>query len=346
MSEATYTHHHEPNNEFSSHGQGDSHWRHAAEKTKTSVLGFAVLLTLTFSAIELIGGWWGNSLALIGDAGHMVTDSASLLFALVANKIAQKGVDSEHTFGHGRIEVIAGFVNGLVMLGVVIWIFVEAIGRIAEPQPVSGFSVMTIAAVGLVINVLVALSLSRDKKNVNTRAALLHVMGDLLGSVAAISAGAIIYFGGPTIVDPILSMLVGTLLLHATYEILRDTSQVLLDAIPEGVNYFSVGRLIESIPGVERVHDLHVWTMSPGHGAVQCHVTIESPQCWPKILDAIRVGIHEKFGIDHVTVQPEWHFTGDTDDCEVCREGLCQTDFSNEPEVTLCDTTIDESKLS
>ncbi len=335
----------EPVEEFSSHGRGDSHWRHAAEKTKASVLGTAVFLTCAFSFIELVGGLWGNSLALIGDAGHMVTDSASLLFALVANRIAQKGVDDVHTFGHGRIEVLAGFVNGLIMLGVVCWIFIEAIARIQEPQEVSGFSVMLIASIGLVINILVALSLSRDRKNMNTRAALLHVMGDLMGSVAAITAGAVIYFGGPTIVDPILSMLVGVLLLHATYEILRDTSRVLLDGIPEGVNYFSVGRTIEGIAGVLRVHDLHVWTMSPGHGAIQCHVTIESPECWPKILDAIRVEVHEKFGIDHLTVQPEWSFRGNETDCEVCREGLCETDFSSEPEMTLCTTELDESKL-
>ena len=178
----------EPNSEFSSHGRGDSHWLHAAEKTKTSVLGFAVALTLSFSVIELVGGLWGNSLALIGDAGHMVTDSASLLFALVANKIAQKGADDDHSFGHGRVEVLAAFINGLVMLCVVGWIFFEAVSRIMTPEPVSGLSVMAIAAVGLVINILVAWSLSRDRKNMNTRAALLHVMGDLLGSVAAPSS--------------------------------------------------------------------------------------------------------------------------------------------------------------
>lgn len=285
----------EPDAEFSSHGRGDSHWLHAAEKTKTSVLGFAVALTLTFSVIELLGGLWGNSLALIGDAGHMVTDSASLLFALVANKIAQKGADDDHSFGHGRVEVLAAFINGLVMLCVVVWIFFEAVSRIMTPEPVSGLSVMAIAAVGLVINVLVAWSLSRDRKNMNTRAALLHVMGDLLGSVAAIVAGAVIYFGGPTIADPILSLVVCCLLLHATWEILRDSSRVLLDSVPEGVNYFSVGRAIEAIPGVNRVHDLHVWTMSPGHGAIQCHVHIESPECWPKILDVLRSSCTRSF---------------------------------------------------
>lgn len=309
--------------DYTGHGRGDSAWGHAAEKTKKSVLGVAVGLTLTFSFIELVGGLWSNSLALIGDAGHMVTDSASLLFALIANLIAQRGADRDHSFGHGRVEVLAAFVNGIVMLGVVIWLFREAFGRISNPEPVSGFSVMAIAAIGLLINLGVAWSLSRDKKNVNTRAALLHVMGDLLGSVAAIAAGAVIWMGGPAIIDPILSMLVGVMLLHATYEILRDASRVLLDGVPEGVELNDVGRFLEEIPSVCHVHDLHVWTMSPGHGAIQCHVQIESPACWPKILDAIRTGLHDRFGIDHVTVQPEWVLgetgCGDACDC-TCEE--------------------------
>lgn len=338
----------EPNSEFSSHGRGDSHWLHAAEKTKTSVLGFAVALTLSFSVIEFVGGLWGNSLALIGDAGHMVTDSASLLFALVANKIAQKGADDDHSFGHGRVEVLAAFINGLVMLCVVGWIFFEAVSRIMTPEPVSGLSVMAIAAVGLVINILVAWSLSRDRKNMNTRAALLHVMGDLLGSVAAIVAGAVIYFGGPTIADPILSLVVCCLLLHATWEILRDSTRVLLDSVPEGVNYFSVGRTIEAIPGVNRVHDLHVWTMSPGHGAIQCHVHIESPECWPKILDVLRRQLHEEFQIDHVTVQPEWDFRGSDEECEVCRyaefEAACRADF-DDPRAAPAAPVLDAEKL-
>lgn len=305
--------------DYTGHGRGDSAWGHAAEKTKKSVLGLAVGLTLTFSFVELLGGLWSNSLALIGDAGHMVTDSASLLFALIANLIAQRGADRDHSFGHGRVEVLAAFVNGIVMLGVVFWLFWEAFGRISNPEPVSGFSVMAIAAIGLVINLGVAWSLSRDKKNVNTRAALLHVMGDLLGSVAAIAAGAVIWMGGPAVIDPILSMLVGVMLLHATYEILRDASRVLLDGVPEGVELDDVGRFLKEIPSVRHVHDLHVWTMSPGHGAIQCHVQIESPACWPKILDAIRTGLHDRFGIDHVTVQPEWVLGEKGCDC-ACEE--------------------------
>lgn len=315
---------------FASHGRGDSHYGHVSEKVKTSVLGFAVALTLGFSFLELLGGLWSNSLALIGDAGHMVTDSASLLFALLANLVARHGADDNHSFGHGRVEVLAAFVNGLVMLGVVVWLFYEAFWRIAEPQAVSGWTVMGIAAAGLLINLGVAWSLSRDKKNVNTRAALLHVMGDLLGSVAAIIAGLVIAMGGASIVDPILSMIVGCLLLHATWEILRESSRVLLDGVPEGVDYEAVGRFVETIPGVVHVHDLHVWTMSPGHGAIQCHVGIESHECWPKILDALRVGLHREFGIDHVTVQPEWTFSGNEADCVVCAQGLCTEDFSDD----------------
>lgn len=304
---------------YALHGAGDSLYTHAAEKTSTGVLGWAVALTLIFSFMELVGGLMANSLALIGDAGHMVTDSASLFFALVANRIAMRGADADHSFGHGRVEVLAAFVNGLVMLGVVIWLFVEAANRIAEPVAVSGPMVMGIATAGLLINIGVAWTLSRDQESVNTRAALLHVMGDLLGSVAAIIAGAVIWMGGPAIVDPIFSMLVGVLLLHATYGILRDACRVMLDSVPEGVRFDDVGRFLEAVPGVRRVHDLHVWTMSPGHGAIQCHVRIESPECWPKILDVIRAGLHERFGIDHVTVQPEWDFRGSEKDCEVCR---------------------------
>ncbi len=291
---------------YSEHERGDSHWSHSAEKTKNSVLGLAVALTLTFSFIELIGGFWSNSLALIGDAGHMVTDSASLLFALLANKVAQRGADRDHSFGHGRIEVLAAFVNGLVMLGVVCWIFKEAVSRFTAPQSVAGQSVMLIAFVGLVINIAVAWSLSRDQKNVNTRAALLHVMGDLLGSLAAIFSGAIIWAGGPVVIDPFLSILVGVLLLRATWHILRDASRVLLEGVPEGIDYDEVGDFLSSVRDVNHVHDLHVWTMSPGHGAIQCHMHIESPECWPRILNEIRRGVRSRFGIDHITIQPEW----------------------------------------
>ena len=296
----------EKDRRLSSHGAGDSLYNHAAQQVKTSVLGVAVLLTLGFSAVELIGGLMSNSLALIGDAGHMATDAASLLFALVANWLAREGADSHHSFGHARIEVLAAFVNALVMFVVLGWICVEAIDRLTNPHEVSGGSVMLIATIGMFVNIGVALSLSRDKKNVNTRAALVHVMGDLLGSVAAIVSGAVIYFGGPVEVDPILSLVICLLVAHAAWGVLKETVPVMLDAVPEGVRFDEVGDVIASIPGVISVHDLHVWVMSPGHSAISAHVYIDSYRSWPVILGAIRQHMKSRFNIDHVSVQPEW----------------------------------------
>lgn len=182
---------------------------------------------------------------------------------------------------------------------------------------------MIVALIGLCINIAVAWSLSRDKKNVNTRAALLHVMGDLLGSVAAILAGALIYFFGEkfAIADPILSFLVGALVLHSTYEVLKDSSAVLLDGVPEGVNYYDVGDALSRIPGVSRVHDLHVWTLAPGHGAVMAHLCVEKGIDWEQVLSEAQAMLLKDFGLEHVTLQPEWHCAGGcSTTCRQCRK--------------------------
>ena len=307
---------------YSDHDKGDSAYTHSAEQVKLSVLGLAVVLTLGFSAVELVGGYYANSLALIGDAGHMATDSASLLFALIANLISRKGVDADHSFGHGRIEVLAAFLNGLVMLGVVGWICYEALGRLDDPPAVAGGSVMVVAVIGLFINMGVAWSLSRDKKNVNTRAALLHVMGDLLGSIAAIAAGALVYFGGEkfSLADPILSFFVAALVLHGTWGVLKESSAVLLDAVPENVNYFDVGDALSGIRGVVKIHDLHVWMLAPGHGAVSAHLVMEDDVDWRRVLDEARLKIEKEFGIDHITLQPEW---SDGNCSWECAHGVC-----------------------
>lgn len=299
---------------LSSHSHGDSELDHSAQKVKTSVLTVAVVLTLGFSVTEFVGGFISNSLALIGDAGHMLTDSASLLFALVANWLSRSGADDHHSFGHARIEVLAAFINALAMFVVIGWVFYEAVDRFNNPPAVSGGSVILIASIGLLVNVGVAWSLSRDRENLNTRAALVHVLGDLLGSVAALIAGTVIFFGGPTIVDPILSILIGVLVLHAAWGVLRDTIHILLDGVPQGMKYEEVGDAIAHVPGVEAVHDLHVWSMSPGQYSVTAHVTIDTYQHWPIILDSIRKSVKERFGIDHVTLQPEWIHDADWPD--------------------------------
>jgi cobalt-zinc-cadmium efflux system protein len=300
------THRHSEDSQFGGHGRGDSAYTHQSRPHGARPLAIAVALTLGYAVIELAGGLWSGSLALLADAGHMATDSAALLFALAANIIARRPVSDRHSFGLARIEVIAAFVNALAMLGVVAWIFIEAIDRLNQPVPVKGLGVFVIAGVGLLVNVLVAWALSRDRENVNTRAALIHVMGDLLGSIAAIVAGLVIYFGGPLMADPLLSMFVAALILRSTFGVLRETTHVLLDSVPAGVDYKKVGLSLAQVPGIVSVHDLHVWAMVPGRSALSAHVLVDDIERWPVILHQVRHLMRRDFGIDHITMQPEW----------------------------------------
>ena len=302
---AGHTHDHD-HAHLSAHGRGDSSYTHRSPAARSNALAIAVALTFGYALIEVLGGLWSGSLALLADAGHMATDSAALLFALAANVIARRPVSDRHSFGLARVEVIAAFVNAIAMVAVVVWIFIEAFQRIRAPIPVKGLGVFAIAFVGLAVNILVAWSLSRDRDNVNTRAAFLHVLGDLLGSVAAIAAGVIIYFGGPLVVDPLLSMLVGGLILRSTFAVLKETTFVLLDSVPPHVDYGRVGKELAQLPGVLSVHDLHVWSMMPGRCALSAHVLVDDIERWPVILHQARLILRRDFRIDHITLQAEW----------------------------------------
>jgi cobalt-zinc-cadmium efflux system protein len=301
-----HSYHRHGHSHLGDHGDGDSAYGHSSRPGGTRPLAIAVALTFGYALVEVAGGLWSGSLALLADAGHMATDSAALLFALAANLIARRPVSDRHSFGLARVEVVAAFVNSLAMLAVVAWIFFEAFDRITAPVPVKGLEVFGIATVGLAVNVLVAWSLSRDRQNVNTRAAFIHVIGDLLGSVAAIVAGLTIYFGGPTLVDPLLSILVGGLILRSTAGVLRESTLVLLDSVPPDVDYGAVGQALARMPGIVSVHDLHVWSMVPGRSALSAHVLVEDIEQWPVVLHRARKLLERDFQIDHVTLQPEW----------------------------------------
>lgn len=279
--------------------------RHAATRT-TRALGFAIALTLGYALVEVIGGLWAGSLALLADAGHMATDSAALLFALAANLIARRTASDRHSYGLARVEVVAAFVNALAMLVIVVWIVVEAFARITAPVSVKGLEVFVIASIGLLVNVLVAWTLAGDRDNVNTRAAFTHVLGDLLGSVAAIASGLIIHLGGPVLVDSLLSMLVAGLVLRSTIGVLRESTLVLLNSVPTEIDYTAVGNALARIPGIVAVHDLHVWAMVPGRSALSAHVLVEDIERWPVILHQARGLLEREFRIDHATLQPEW----------------------------------------
>jgi cobalt-zinc-cadmium efflux system protein len=258
-----------------------------------------------FSLVEFLGGLWSGSLALLADAGHMLTDAASLGFSLAAHIISQRPASHRHSYGLARTEVIAAFVNSLALLAVVVWLVIEGIDRVAHPVAVNGRAVFIIGSAGVAVNLLVAWVLSRDRENINIRAALLHVLGDLLGSVAALIAGLIIMYTGYTVVDPLLSMLVSGLILRSTFGVLRESTMVLLDSVPSEVHYPSVGKALASIAGVISVHDLHIWSMVPGQGAVSAHLLIDRIERWPAILREARHLLKRDYDIEHVTLQPE-----------------------------------------
>lgn len=296
---------HAKGNHLHEHRHGDAQHQHYFADRSQSVLAWALGLTLFFALVEVVFGFWSNSLALISDAGHMVTDSAALGLALLAQIIAKRPPTARHTFGFGRSEALAAFVNGLVMLGVIAWIAFEALHRLATPEPVQGKVVMVVAFIGLLINVVVAWVLSHDKESMNTRSALIHVMGDLLGSVAAIISGAIIAYTGWMPIDPILSIFVSLLILKSTLGVLKESFHFLMKGVPQHIDYLKIGEDLEATPGVASVHDLHIWDMSPGQPALIGHLEIDDLSAWPRILESIKKMLLEKHGIDHITLQAE-----------------------------------------
>lgn len=269
------------------------------------MLAWSLALTLSFAFVEVAIGLWSRSLALISDAGHMGTDSMALALALLAQFIAKRPPSAKHSFGFGRAEALAAFINGLAMLGVIAWIMNEAIRRFSNPEQVKSEAVVVVALIGLAVNLIVAWLLSRDQKSVNTRAALVHVMGDVLGSVAAILAGGVIYFTGWVTIDPLLSVLVALLILKSTIGVLRESYHMLMVGVPHHIDYEEVGADIAAVGSVLSVHDLYIWEMSAGHSAVIGHIEIPELQEWPRVLLEIREMLLTRHGIDHVTLQVE-----------------------------------------
>lgn len=292
-------------NHLHAHRAGDAKHRHVSDDRSQKALGWSLALTLGFALVEAGSGIWSNSLALISDAGHMVTDATALGLALLAQIIARRPPSAKHSFGFGRAEALAAFVNGLVMLAVIAWIAFEAIQRLGKPEPVQGGTVFIVAAIGLAINLLVAWVLSHDKQSINTKAALVHVLGDVLGSVAALIAGAVIYQTGWMPIDPLLSIFVSLLILKSTINVLRESYHFLMEGVPHHIDYLQVGADLAAIEGVLSVHDLHVWEMSPGQPALIGHIEVRELQTWPTILPAVKAMLLTKHGIDHVTLQAE-----------------------------------------
>lgn len=288
------------------HRAGDAREQHViADNRSRHILAWSLALTLGFAGVEVGAGIWSNSLALLSDAGHMVTDSMALGLALIAQIVAKRPPSAKHSFGFGRAEALAAFVNGLVMLAVICWIGFEAVQRLIAPEAVQGGMVAVVGAIGLIVNLMVAWILSHDQTSVNTKAAMVHVMGDLLGSVAALISGAVIYYTGWLKADPLLSVFVTLLILKSTVSVLRESYHFLMEGVPHDIDYLKVGEHLAQVTGVLSVHDLHVWEMTPGQAALIGHVEIRDLQEWPTVLRAIKRMLLEQYGIDHVTLQAE-----------------------------------------
>ena len=278
----------------------------------------AFLVTVIFMVAEVIGGLVSGSLALLADAGHMLTDAAALLVALLAVRFAKRKPNTRHTFGYLRLTTMAAFVNAAALLVIVVLIVWEAIARFFNPQPVMGTTMLVIAIAGLFANILAfwLLHQGQEKANINVRAAALHVLGDLLGSIGAVAAALIIMYTGWTPVDPILSVLVSCLVLNNAWRLLRESFHELLEGTPEEIDINKLRRdLSLSIPEVRNVHHVHVWQI--GEQRLRTvHVQVGPPHAHDALLYRIQHHLLEKCRIGHATIQMEYGQC-EAPDCEM-----------------------------
>ncbi len=269
-------------------------------------LTLALILTGGYCVVEFIGGWLTNSLALFSDAGHMLSDVTAMGLSLFAAYIATLPVNSQKTFGYYRAEILAAFFNGLALWLIAGVIFREAYYRLFSPSDVYGQGMVLIASVGLVIN-LVSVWLLYDSHhtNLNLRGVFLHVLSDVLGSIGAIVAGVLIMWTGWYWVDPLTSVLIGILILVSSFELVRESVDVLMQATPRHINLAEVQRTLEAVEGVKRIHDLHVWTLTSNLFTLTAHAVVNGNHDQHALLDSLEKTIYERFGIDHITIQLE-----------------------------------------
>lgn len=285
------------------HGADHVGHAHRASSRRSLLIGLAI--TSSFAAVEFVTGWVAGSLALMGDAGHMITDAAALGLGAIAATLSQRPPSRRHTFGLKRAEIVGALVNAVFMLLVVFWIVVESVERLFDPTPVDGTLVLVVAAIGLLINLGVLRVLHGGEQNLNTRGAILHVIGDLLGSVAALLSGIIIIFTGWTVADPMLSLLISALILVSTWRLLREAVLVVMEGVPENIDLEAVGQRLAETEGVIEVHDLHIWSLGSGSYVLTAHVRLATLEHWPERLQRMEAMLDNEFAIDHVTLQPE-----------------------------------------
>jgi len=285
-----------------SHGHAHAHGGSRNSRRLAMVLG----LVLVYMLAEVVGGILTNSLALLADAGHMLSDAGALALSLFAIWIAQRPATPRHTYGYYRTEILAALVNGATLVAISIYIFAEAFQRFGAPPEVQGETMMAIAVGGLVVNLLGLWILSEGKEeSLNMHGAWLHVLTDALGSVGVIAAGVLIWLFDWHWADPAASVAIAVLVLYSSWGLLRETVSVLMEGAPGHIDVDEVRQALREVPGVLSAHDLHVWTITSGMVALSAHVIAHEEQPCAPLLSRIRKTLHDRFGIEHVTVQVE-----------------------------------------
>lgn len=277
-------------------------------KGNTRRVMIALVLTATFMVVEVIGGILSGSLALLADAGHMLTDTMALALAAVAFHVSKRPAGGNLTYGYQRFQILAAFVNGLSLLFIVGWILFEAVQRFITPRDILGETMLVVAAAGLVVNVIsFAVLHTGDQENLNIRGAALHVAGDLLGSVAAIVAAVVIIYTGWTPIDPILSVAVAALILRSAWALVKRSAHVLLEGAPDWLDVADMqDRIVANVPGVTEIHHVHVWGLTPQQLMMTMHVTLaDNGQNQLAVVRSVKAFVQKEYGIGHSTIEVE-----------------------------------------
>jgi len=275
-------------------------------------------LTNLILVAEVVGGLWTGSLALLSDAAHVFLDILALAMSYAALRVAARPADERHTYGFHRWQVLAALANGVTLLVVAVGIFREAGHRLQVPGPILAGPMLAVATLGMGVNLLVALVLRKhDHHDLNARSAFWHVLGDALSSIGVIGAGLVILATGWTLVDPLVSMLIGIIIVLGASRILREAIHILVEGVPEGMTARRVGEVMSQVPGVSGVHDLHIWSVSPGYVALSAHVVLadQSLTQAQQVQDGLRQALAQHFGIRHTTIQFE------CTECDQCMRG-------------------------
>jgi cobalt-zinc-cadmium efflux system protein len=293
------------------HSHGHAQPRHTHDHEHQRVLGKRGLqivlgITLVFTVAEFVGGWFSNSLALIADAAHMLTDAGALALSLFALWFARRPATDVKTFGYLRLEILAALANGASLVVIAVLIFIEAVRRMQQSVHIQSTVMLYVAAAGFLANLGSAFVLHRASgHNLNVRGAYLHVLGDMVGSAGAIVAALLILTTGWVGADAIVSCIVGLLILFSSWKLIRESVDILLEAVPAHLDIAEVRRAIEEIPDVDDVHDLHVWTVTSGFLAMSGHAVVHDPEHHQRILEEIQHRMLDRFGIRHATIQIE-----------------------------------------